>query len=136
MTTKIMGKRFAPLLVLGTLLAGAAVAAPPTALTSQVTAASAHIKHGGSAALSVSVMDKNLTAANAVVDLEVYNSKGTRVAQNIWQGQKLVKGRSSVYHWAWKPTTPGGYTVKLGVFGSGWKPLYHWNDKALALTAS
>ena len=70
------------------------------------------------------------------MDLEVYNAKNVRVAQKFWQGQSFAKGKSSVYHWTWKPTMPGAYIIKIGVFGSSWKPLYHWRDKALALTVS
>lgn len=117
-------------------LSATAQAPPVNGLTSKVTTASPHVKHGGSAALSVRLTDKTLNVPNAVVDLEVYNAQNKRVAQNIWQGQKLVKGKSNAYHWTWKPTTPGAYTVKLGVFGSTWKPLYHWSDKALALTVA
>jgi hypothetical protein len=122
--------------ILGMLIAGTAIAAPmPSGIDMKVTVPQSHVKHGQSAALTVVVTDKTLNAPNAVVDLEVYNAKGTRIGQNVWQAQKLVKGKSSIYHWAWTPKAPGIYTVKLGVFGSGWKPLYHWDNQALMLKA-
>ncbi len=140
MTTNLRStKLWGALLVPGILLAGAGLAAPappPAGVTTRVTAASAHIKRGGAAALTVAVTDKTLNAPGAVVDLEVFNAKGVRVAQKYWQGQKLVRGKSSAYRWAWKPTTPGAYTIKLGVFGAGWKPLYHWDNSALSLKVS
>jgi hypothetical protein len=133
----MMSRLMSLTLIIGTLFAGTAVAAPmPAGITAKVTAAPAHVKHGQSVALSVLLTDKTLNAPKAVVDLEVYNAKGTRIGQNVWQGQKLVKGKSNVYHWAWTPKTAGIYTVKVGVFGTNWKPLYRWDNQALMLKAS
>ena len=120
-------------------VAGAAPALAKAAapgFTSKVTSTPAHAKVGKDANLSVSLVNKGATVPGANVDLEVYDAKNKKVAQHTWGAQTLAKGRGSAYHWAWKPTTTGTYTVKFGVFSSDWKNLRYWSDKALILPAS
>ena len=107
----------------------------PTGFTSTVTAPKA-VKTGSPAAFSVKLTDKSKAFAGANVDLEVYDAKGKKVAQQVWSGQSLSKGKSSIYHWAWKPASAGTYQVKLGVFSADWKTLQYWVDQATVVKVS
>jgi hypothetical protein len=73
------------------------------------------------------------TAAAALVDVEVSDSAGTRVCQQVFDGQAFGAGQTRSY-----PVTctlPAGaasglYVAKIGVFSPGWSTLYSWNDRA------
>ncbi|MDQ2800822.1 MAG: hypothetical protein M3Y13_14420 [Armatimonadota bacterium] len=110
--------------------------APAPGFTSRVTATPARAKVGKDANLSVSLVNKGATVPGANVDLEVFNAQNKKIAQHTWGAQNLAKGKSSAYHWAWKPVAAGTYTVKFGVFSRDWKTLRYWSDKALILPAS
>jgi Glycosyl hydrolase family 79, N-terminal domain len=69
--------------------------------------------------------------SNGIVDLEVYNSSGSKVGQQYFSGQNLAHGASATYTYAWTaPATSGAYTVEIGVFGANWAPNYYWNGNA------
>ena len=73
--------------------------------------------------------------SNGIVDVEVYNAAGTKVSQQYWTGQNFTTGQSRSYGYNWTaPGTTGTYTVKVGVFGAGWSPNYHWNNGACTIT--
>ncbi len=120
---------------LGSLQPVFAAPAPPPSFVSKVSV-SPPAKAGKSATVSVSLSDKSKPVAAGNVDLEVYNAQGKKVSQQVWSGQALSRAKSSIYHWSWKPAAPGTYTLKLGVFSSGWKTLNYWSDKALVVKVS
>ena len=69
------------------------------------------------------------------MDVEVYNAAGTKVGQQFWQAQSFTSRQKRTYSWNWvTPKTPGTYTVKVGVFGPNWSPLYFWNNTANTIT--
>jgi hypothetical protein len=109
--------------------------AAATAYTSKASAPSTRAKVGRATPLSVSVSSKS-KGANEIVSVEVYNAKGTKLAQRVWTGQNFVKGKPNTYKWSWKPAAKGTYIVKVGVFAPQWKRLINWNDRALVLTVS
>ena len=110
--------------------------APAPAFTSRVTATPAHARVGKDANIAVSLVNKGAAVPGANVDLEVFDAKNKKIAQHTWGAQTLAKGKGGTYHWAWKPTAAGTYTVKFGVFSGDWKSLRYWVDKALILPAS
>ena len=122
----------------GLLLLQAGVCAAPVSESSftSTVAATPAAKAGRPVALSVRLADKSIALPGGNVDLEIYNAQNKRVAQQVWAGQTLAKGKSSVYRWAWKPAAAGTYTAKLGVFSGNWKTLHYWVDKALTLKVS
>lgn len=75
----------------------------------------------------------------ALLDFEIYDSRGQKVYQKFLDRRSLVAGRTTtvVFTWAIPPNLPAGtYTVKLGVFSPGWGTLHHWNDRAATFTVS
>ena len=117
-------------------LAGRTAPAPAASFTSKVTAAPGHAKVGKAANFSVVLVNKGAALSDANVDLEIYGAKNKKIVQKVWPAQSLAKGKSGAYHWIWKPTAAGTYTVKFGVFSRDWKTLRYWDDKALVLPAS
>lgn len=72
--------------------------------------------------------------STGIVDLEIFDAAGVRVAQQAWDGQTWAAGSQRTNSFQWKaPSTPGTYTAKVGVFRSGWGALYYWNDRAATI---
>jgi len=71
--------------------------------------------------------------AQALVDIEVYDSSGAKVYQRAYDNQQFSSGQARNYSDSFRipsTTRPGGYTVKLGMFSPGWGTLYNWNNDA------
>jgi hypothetical protein len=59
-----------------------------------------------------------------------------KVGQTSFSSQSFSTNQSQSYSYAWTPTATGTFTVKLGVFGANWSPLYTWNGGAATITAT
>jgi len=72
----------------------------------------------------------------ALVDFYIYDAGGHMVAQTWCSPVDLARGtpRTLSASWAVPPTLAGSYTLKIGVFGPRWSPLYAWIDDAAILT--
>ena len=100
------------------------------------TALPGSVAAGASVALVVPVQS-SAAASNAIVDLELYNASGTRVAQNFYQGQNFTKGQTRTYSWSY--ATPAGmpvgtYRLMVGVFTANWASDVYWNSLAASFT--
>jgi hypothetical protein len=105
--------------------------------TSTATSTPAAVAHGTPTTIQATVTDTDGRLNSAIVDLEVFDSAGNRVGQMFWTGQTFTHLLKKSYSWSWTtPATPGTYTVRIGVFGPNWTPLYHWNDVAATVTVS
>lgn len=77
-------------------------------------------------------------ASKALIDFEVYDSSGNQVFQ-AWQDNQSLTGQPQTFstHWTVPAGQPAGtYTLKIGVFGTGWSAFYAWNDNATQLKVS
>jgi hypothetical protein len=77
------------------------------------------------------------TAAAAVlVDLELYDGAGAKVAQAVVPAQTFTAGQMRTYPWTITPVSlpAGTYTVKVGIFKTDWSTLYTWDGDAGTLT--
>lgn len=68
-----------------------------------------------------------------IVDIEIYNGAGQRVSQKVYENQALGTNPVS-FAYQWTPGSTGEYTVKVGVFSSGWQSTVYWNNAAYSLT--
>jgi hypothetical protein len=72
-----------------------------------------------------------------VVDLEIFNAAGRQVGQRVYTAQSLGSGQAAGYTWAFvAPAQTGQYTVKVGVFGASWSPLYSWTNGATSFVVT
>lgn len=131
-------KRIAHLLFLLCLLP---LAAPTTtaaaSYTTSASASPATIAPGASVTLTTTV--KTDTATSMLVDLEVYSPSGQKVYQKYWDKQSFTAGQTRSFSVAWTApagTAAGTYTLKVGLFSSGWGSMYHWNGAAGKLTVA
>jgi hypothetical protein len=66
--------------------------------------------------------------------MEIYNSSGVQIFQQVFDNQTIPTGSTSQFSANWLPPTIGNYTVKIGLFKLGWAGLYEWTDQALPVT--
>ncbi len=77
------------------------------------------------------------TATTGLVDIEVYNSSGQKVYQTYWDNQSFSANVTKSFSRSWRVPSNlprGTYTLKIGVFRTGWAGLNHWNDQAATFT--
>lgn len=103
-------------------------AAPSTPSVMSLKGTNSTTTIGNSTTLNASVsVDSN--KSNMIVDLELYDSNGNRVAQKVYENQPLTTIPKN-YSLPWTPTSEGEYTLKGGIFSSDWSSNLHWNDTA------
>jgi autotransporter family porin len=108
---------------------------PAGPLSTSAAANPAQVVPGATVGLSATV--RSDVARTVLVDLEVYNSSGGKVFQVWWDNQSFTAGQSRTLstNWTLPTTLPAGtYTLKVGLFGTGWGPLVSWNASAGTLT--
>lgn len=112
----------------------------PTAQPVFTTSASgqpASVAPGGTSTLTAIVNCAQGSLSNGLIDVEVYNSNGTKVGQKFWSGESFATGQQKSYTFPWTaPAAPGTYTLKVGVFGTDWNPMHHWNWDAGTITVT
>jgi hypothetical protein len=105
----------------------------------QVTAATAlpaSVSAGKTVTFAVTVQS-SVAASNMVVDMEIYNAAGTRVAQNFYQTQDFPAAKAVAYDWTYAaPAVNGKYTLEVGVFAAGWSTLAYWNNAAASFAVA
>ena len=109
---------------------------PPTAgWTTSASTSSTSVARGSRITLSARATSG--TATRALVDLEVYSSGGQKVYQRVWDNQSFSAGVQRTFNNQWTVPTnlaPGVYTIKVGIFGTGWNGLLSWNNNAATFT--
>jgi hypothetical protein len=78
-------------------------------------------------------------ATSGLVDIEIYDPRGRKVAQRFREPVAFVAGTARTLAWSWYVGSTrrlGVYTVKIGVFGRGWVGLLAWNDRARRFTVA
>lgn len=99
--------------------------------TTSATAAPQNVVAGTTTTITLNVTCTANSLTDGVVDLEIYNSSGARVAQQFWTAQNFGGGQTRTYTYTWTaPAATGTYAIKGAVFTSGWASLLHWNDNA------
>jgi hypothetical protein len=93
------------------------------------------VARGGTVTITSTVTAPKATTA--LIDVEVYSPSGAKVFQKYYDNQSFTAGQTRTYKVSWQtgsraPT--GTYTVKIGVFSTGWGTLYDWNDTAATFT--
>lgn len=107
----------------------------PPSFSQQTAASPATVRHGKNVTLHTAITTRTAALTNGIVDVEVYNAAGRKVAQQFWTGQNLAVDRAVAYSYAWTaPSATGTYHVAIGVFGPNWTPDYFWTSSAAAVT--
>ena len=113
----------------------ASAAAP--SFQQSTTVSPATVAPGGSVTIRTTLTDMGGALSNGIVDLEVYNAAGQKVGQQSTSGQSLGVNQSAAYTYVWTaPQSAGTYTIKVGVFGGNWNPLYYWNNGAATVSVA
>jgi hypothetical protein len=84
--------------------------------------------------VTTNVQDTSGSLSNGIVDVEVYDSSSTRVAQKYVEAQSFATNASQAYTAQFTPSAAGKYRVAVGVFNANWSQNYYWNNDALDIT--
>ena len=114
----------------------AACAGSPGITFGSGSASPASLAPGGTTTLSATLTAS--CATSALIDFEVYDASGNQVWQT-WQDNQSLTGQAQTFSSRW--TVPSGqaagtYTLKIGVFGTGWSAFYAWNNSAAHVSVS
>ncbi|MDE2020182.1 MAG: hypothetical protein KGJ13_07605 [Patescibacteria group bacterium] len=107
----------------------------PPVLSASANAAPSSPTVGQSASFGVTVKNSGGTVSGANVDMEIYNSAGSRIYQQIFSGQTIASNGSQNYPFSWAPSAADSYILKVGVFSGDWSQLYFWGNQVLAFSA-
>jgi len=105
-----------------------------TASFTQSTNATQNPNVGSTDTISTTIHN-NGGAANALIDIEVYQN-GTRVGQKVFDNQSFNTNDSHTYTFPFTVPSAGTYTVSIGVFNTGWAGLVTWFSNVASFTAS
>jgi hypothetical protein len=95
--------------------------------------ASQNLTVSQSANVNVQVSNSGASLSNALVDVEVYASNGTKVFQKFFENQSLSTNQTLTYTASWTPAATGTYTLKVGIFNGNWTTNYFWGDSVLSV---
>lgn len=110
----------------------------PSGFTLTATTTPEAIAPGSTVTIQVTVSDNGVVLNDGIVNVEVFDSTGTRVGQKFFEQQSFAIGDSRLFTMAWTaPTTQSIYTVKAGIFdhpvGEQWGNKLAWNDQAATI---
>ncbi len=111
---------------------------PPAAPVWSATAMAspATLAPGASSQVSATVTDSGAAYMNSIVDLEIYNSSGSKVGQGYAAGS-FSAGASHTYSFKWTaPSATGAYRVAVGVWTANWGKNLYWNANAAPITVA
>lgn len=89
---------------------------------------------GQPSTIKVEVTNQNGAISGQIVDIEIYK-ESVKAKQEVFNPETFASGEKKTYSISFAPSETGTYTIKIGVFGTGWSPLRHWNDNAGTITA-
>jgi hypothetical protein len=113
------------------------VMTPNPTFTSSVNVSPSTVNFGQTSAITTTLNDTSGSISNGVLDVELHDSSGNKVAQQTFSGQNLSSGQSVTQSFNWTaPNTPGTYTVTVGVFNSNWSTNYYWDNNASTVTVN
>ncbi len=85
---------------------------------------------GGDAIITTTIANRG--AANPmIVDMEVYNEQGIKVAQKIFEDVTIPANGTKDFTFTWFPDNIGNYRVTIGLFQQNWVGMYEWTNEAL-----
>ncbi|GEM_PF-4020059 len=79
---------------------------------------------------------KNLGTPDPIlVDIEVKDVLGRKVAQKFYDNEIVVVGSPRTFAFDWTPSIKGNYKISVGLIYPGWSGLYGWTEGAARFTA-
>lgn len=92
------------------------------------------VNPGQTATFNVTVSNSPANISwNGNVDVELYNGSGQMMAQQVFASAIAAGGSQAFTYTTSGALPPDRYTLKVGLFNSGWTQLYQWVDAAASL---
>ena len=110
----------------------------PVAWTTTASVKPAKVRAGSGTTVTISSNVRASGASKALVDVELYDPNGNRTQQSWFDNQVFAAGIARTFSVSWPaPSGPiGRWTIKVGVFGTGWGPMLSWNNAAATLSVT
>ncbi|MBA3550843.1 PKD domain-containing protein, partial [Patescibacteria group bacterium] len=83
---------------------------------------------------TTATIKNNGTADPFIVDLEIYNAAGTKVAQQVWENETIAQNATKDFKISWFPSDIGNYRVAVGLFKANWTGLHQWYNEDIKFT--
>ena len=99
--------------------------------TTSASASPAEVRRGSTVSITVSVTASS--DRHGLVDVEIYDGGGRKVFQRWWDTETFPASEARTFTATWSVPAAqrrGRHTINVGVFGTGWGTLHHWNDSA------
>lgn len=113
---------------------------PPSPAPDETTVSSSGNAPASTSAGSPVTLSASVTVSgssfNGIVDMEVYNSAGTRVFQQFYENESFSAGAERTFTATWTPESEGTYRLAIGVFRPQWSETMHWNHEAATINVS
>ncbi len=125
----------------GTRVAPPTASATPATIRVTVTSSSAapqRVARGSTERLTATIQT-NVRLGGSIVDYEIYSASGAKVFQWFATGKTFAANTPRTFSASWhvpSSQATGTYTFKIGIFGSGWAPMYLWNNGAATFTVA
>jgi CubicO group peptidase (beta-lactamase class C family) len=94
----------------------------PPALALSVQPAEADPSAPGERAFDLRVSNHGGTVHAAVVNFEIKDMAGAKIAQQFVADQRLAAGATRSFRFTWRPSAKGRFHISAGIFGPGWSP--------------
>ncbi|MDO8604610.1 MAG: hypothetical protein Q7K40_04440 [bacterium] len=85
---------------------------------------------GQEVSITASIANTGGDLINGIIDVEVYDTAGTKVYQKYFEKQNISANTAQKYPVVWNTDIRGDYTVKVGVFKFDWSLMYDWSGPA------
>ncbi|MBV9181411.1 MAG: cellulase [Acidobacteria bacterium] len=111
------------------------VTSPASTFTATGSANPSSVSRGSSTTITLKLTDTGSALANANIQLQIYNASGGVVVTKNWTAQTFAWNQQRQYSYKWNVAgsqATGTYTVKAGVFDSGWN-LKYWNNQVASI---
>src|SRR3989344_1178639 len=90
----------------------------------------------GQPILARSTIGNTGTEEPILVDLEIYDASGAKVAQQFYDNEIIPTNTTKDYTITWTPSAPGDYRIAVGLIHAGWMGLYEWTNEAQLFSVS
>ena len=82
----------------------------------------------------ITIANSGGPAQSVIVDTEIYDTTNHQVFQNFQENVNFSASSTQSFSSSWTPQTTGQFTIKIGVFSTGWSQNLFWNNDAGTLT--
>ena len=82
------------------------------------------------------IIDEDRAVTDTVIEIEIWDAHGKGVYHNVVSPRDFKLGQRRTEAFAWTPDEAGEFTLKAGIYGAGWVPIFLWEPDVGILQVS